>query len=615
MVSYKTRMEQIDADLTTLENAVPFVLTQVFPPNQKDWETAWVAAGNSLPIPTTQELYWYDGTQIRGEFKTLPDQWSMLARSLSTGFQIRDIAGWEDDDHLIVYVVRDDPLAPQRICRLYMDGTLEDMTTELGGGNFVGTGKLLGYDSVNSLLWYTDGSFRIRYVNTNTLVHTTVATAANANNLPETRFFVILPDGSGDVYYGALIGADPNRSLYYYDLSALSNTRVMTTFNPGTGAVNPDRPVAATASYVFLSEVDSRAAFDGNLVHQILRSGYTYDDTVDHGTYSSEVRVIVYDADYAADTIQVLTAHLTPSILFQDWNRLGVWDGAATTFNINQPHIELLRTLRTEINDHGLDYHVATRLYYDSSFVADGGDEEHYNNIGAFVTNPSGTKYLIHDLGWHTWTVSDAPDIWVYGDTTSKVYRVSGWEQFDDDVIIVATGFTNAAVDVIDLSTIPNDYQLLEFIHEAYTTTISNGYAVRDTLNHSGAASDKGGGSLISTNLLALTNQTTVGNTTEIPFSELTTNASLRHHFILRDVIVSGTNIRDLFRSSVRTAYNPGSGIATNIFIEGTVVSPDLLSLNTPGGATLIGNRWILRAWRTQPRMVQNGAEYDPGMA
>lgn len=595
-MSFKTRMEQLDTDILTLENAEPFVLTQVFPPNQKDWEDAWIAAGNTLPIPTTQELYWYDGTDVRGEFKTLPDQFSMLARSQSEGFQIRDIAGWEDDDHLIVFVVRDDPNAPQGACRMYMDGTLEQLSFTA----FTPDG-LLAYDVTNGYLWYVEGN-DVKYIDVVSEAITTVLTTTG--ELPEWRFFVVLGDGSGDAYFGAESGADPNRSLYFWDESAGgSATNVLSTFNPGTGAVNADRPVAVTSSYVFLSEIDSRAAFDGNLVHQILRSGYTYNDTVDHGTYSNEVRVLVYDSDYAADTINVLTAHLTPSVMFQDWNITCEWDGSTTNFTANQPHLTLLRNLRNEINDHNLDYHVGTRLYYDPSFTADGGDEEHYNNVGVLVLNPSGTKYLIHDLGWHTWTVDDAPDIWIYGDSSGKIYRVSDWQDFNADVLIIATGSTTSSPDTIDVTEIPPEYGLIEFIHEAYTS--SGAGTGRSYLG------DPNGGILRSNNASALNH----GDPATQLFSELSTNASLCHYYIIRNKLSENYEITYLPRHSVRTNF--GAPII-NDFSEGFFVIDNeeiLQSFPVFGSAGFLGNRWIVRAWRTQPRMKHEGSEYDPSMA
>lgn len=607
-MSFETRMLALDSDITDLETAAPFVLTQDFPPNQINWEDAWVAAGNTLPIPTIQELYWKDDFALRGEYKTLPDQFSLLARSQSTGFQIRDIAGWEDDDHLIVFVVRDDNATgvPAGTCRMYMDGTLEQMTFT----SFTPTG-LLGYDRVNNNLWYYEGLVIKRIKTTNSVI-TTVATVVGGG-LPEWRFFVILADGSGDVYYGARIGADAQRSLYFYDLSVPSNTNVRGTINPGGGAVNADRPVAATLNYVFLSTVHTRSAFDGNKVQQLRRSDHTWQIQVNHGTFSNEVRVLVNKTNYSANTIELVVGHLTTIYRVEDWNFTTLWNAATQTATTtpNQPHNTMLQILRQNINDHNLAYHMDTRLYYDPAFVADGGSEVHFNSIGALVLNPTGDKYLVHDLGWHTWTVSDAPDIYLFGDTTHKIYRVSDWSQFDDDVIIFERTVSDGTSRQLDLSPIPADYGMIEVIYECYAPSVGTGSSFTTILNGTGL--NTGGGYLCSDSPVALFN-------TSVPsfgvfFSEFTTNASIAHIFLMRRQLSANYEIAALPRVSVRTQHNiSAGGIAIHAYLEGSMVfassSNELIYL-----PDISGNRVVVRAWRTVPRVKPNGAEYDPSMA
>lgn len=607
-MSFETRMEQLDADITVLENAPPFVITQNYPPNQIHWEDAWVAAGNSLPIPTVQELYWRDDFTLRGEYKTLPDQFSLLSRSQSTGFQIRDIAGWEDDDHLIVYVVRDDNATgtPSGTCRLFMDGTLEQITLT----GFTPTG-LLGYDRTNSLLWYVDSSFRIRYINVNTLTITTVATAASAANLPEWRFFVLLGDGSGDAYYGARLGADPARRLYFYDRSALSNTMVLATFNYGSGSVAADRPVAVTTNYVFLSSIHTRAAFDGNRIYQINRTGHTYQTQVDHGTYSNEVRVLVNKTNYVANTIEVVVGHVLGAVLLSTWNRTVLWNAAiqTSTFSANQPHNIMLKTLRQNLNDHGLSYHMDTRLYYDPAFIADGGNEAHYNNIGAMLLNPTGDKYLIHDLGWHTWTVSDAPDIYLFADSTHKIYRISDWGQFDDDIIILYKDVfpTDYGV-IIPIANLPADYGLIEVIHEVPTDVAG---LLSTYLN-----TPQGGG-FHSSNTQVLAHVDGATPTLLNLAGEITTSAHIRHYFMPRYKLSSDYEIQNIFRHSVRTA----SAAHVHIYTEGmylknneTELTEITISIDSSVSG-ILSFQTLVRAWRTAPRVKSNGSEYDPSMA
>lgn len=612
-MSFKERMEALDANITTLESAAPFTINQVFPPNQKDWEDAWITAGNDLPIPAYQELYWTDDIGLRGEYKTLPDQFAMLARSLSTGFQIRDIAGWEDDEHLLVFVVRDDPDAPQGACRLYMDGTLEELSL---GGSFLPDG-LLGYNIYSSMLYYYEGLI-VKRIHTGTLVIQTVATCI-AGGLPEWRFFVfantdLAPFGAGDVLFGARRAGDVGRSLYYYFHSGPTLFKQVETFNPGTGDIRADRPIAFTNDYIFMSALDSRSAFDGNVIHQLEWPGI-WELQVDIGTFSDEVRVTVVDTDYFSNAIEIMVSHTLGSVPYPDWNYTKWCYGAFPDFEEiypGQPHNTLLQTLRQNVNDHDLDYHMQTRLWYDPAFVADGGSEAHYNNVGGILISPSRTKYLVHDLGWHTWTVNDAPDIWVVGDTTSKVYRVTDWQQYDDDFIIIATGTLDVTVSnptTISLVDVHPDYGLIEVIFETYGAVA--GQPVYPALY------DLAGGhgeNILSSNVDALTADEM--QSTSYVLSELSTNASLIHQYIFRYLFETTQEITFLLRQSVRTAF----GTYVNRFQEsvgltavGALELPDFeLAINS---GTVTGNRYLVRAWRTQPRMKQSGSEYDPSMA
>lgn len=611
-MSFKDRLESLaNIQLTALETAEPYILTQDLPPTQKDWEDAWVASGNTLPIPSTQELYWYDGTQLRGEFKTLSDQFCLLSKSLVRGFEIRDIAGWADDTHIFVFIVRDDPNAPQGACRMYMDGTLEELS--LTGFSPDG---VLAYDVANDYLWYYEGN-DIKYIEVATESITTVATVTGGE-VPEWRFFVILGNGSGDAYYGAQEAGDPNRSLYYWSEGGGTSTRVQTTFNPGTGAVNADRPLIATTNYVYLSEGDSRSAFDGNLVHQLERGSHTYEWTINLGVTGDEIHYFPYRVeDFNGDEIDFIASHLLPDVLPSVWRVVQRFSGIPKTLiDVGAiPYAPLLQTLRSEINDHNLDYHVPTKLYRDPSFIADGGDEVHFNSVSGVIENPSGTSYLIHDLGWHTWTENNAPDIWVYGATTNRIYRISEWEQFDTDVIVLAEGISTGVAFELSVADIPSDYRLIEIIAEAYTTTGGTGVTF-NTFSAPSSGSEIGG-KLVSDDPTALQINSvgSGGDNSGRYFSELTTNASIRHLYIFLDGIDTNRQIRGLGRSNTRTNFVHGGFARGNIFCEGYYTSADVITLQINYGANLQDNRYMIRAWRTEPRQQINGSEYDPHMA
>lgn len=69
-----TFFDDLQTQLNTLSSlAEPIFLSQSSEPTQKQWEDAWIAAGKSVPIDTRSELYWYDGTNLRGMFGTVDD--------------------------------------------------------------------------------------------------------------------------------------------------------------------------------------------------------------------------------------------------------------------------------------------------------------------------------------------------------------------------------------------------------------------------------------------------------------------------------------------------------------------------------------------------------------
>ena len=75
---YATMAAQLNS-LTSISQ--PVFLNQATEPTQKQWEDAWTAMGNTLPIDIRSELYWYDGTRLRGMYGTI-DDW--VRREIST---------------------------------------------------------------------------------------------------------------------------------------------------------------------------------------------------------------------------------------------------------------------------------------------------------------------------------------------------------------------------------------------------------------------------------------------------------------------------------------------------------------------------------------------------
>jgi hypothetical protein len=195
----------------------------------------------------------------------------------------------------------------------------------------------------------------------------------------------------------------------------------------------------------------------------------------------------------------------------------------------------------------------------------------------------------------------------MFGDTTNKVYRINDWENYDSDVIIVASGvlFNTPSAELFDITAVPKDYGLFELIEEAFATTISTGIGGLLPSNV-GSVFFSDGGTVLA--------QRDLATAASFYFSELTTNGSLVHQFWFRDRHSSNYEIGILHRQSVRS----NSGGNVHLYSEGMFLQTALTELQDillTTATTAIGNRWVLRAWRTQPRMKQNGAEYDPGMA
>lgn len=79
-------MQQIEDTLNQLcVVSEPLVVRKTTRPTQTDWETAWLAAGNSLPIPVETELQWYntDLNELMGVYGTIPDLETNLSQGTS----------------------------------------------------------------------------------------------------------------------------------------------------------------------------------------------------------------------------------------------------------------------------------------------------------------------------------------------------------------------------------------------------------------------------------------------------------------------------------------------------------------------------------------------------
>jgi len=134
-------LDEVD-ELNAIQSSM--TLTSSSEPHQKEWEDEWELQGYSLPISVGTELYWNDGTRLRGLYMavpdrfTLPTRWSKLMDN-DPGFQgFRSqaipserniwIRWWLDDTHLIGTGTYDGVTGTYK---MYMDGIVELITTKV----------------------------------------------------------------------------------------------------------------------------------------------------------------------------------------------------------------------------------------------------------------------------------------------------------------------------------------------------------------------------------------------------------------------------------------------------------------------------------------------------
>lgn len=86
-----------------IDKATPFILTQQAHPVQADWETAWVTAGNTLPITPGKRLIWRDGDQYRGDFEVLTNDRYYTIVPLNNPMMYRDLCWRNNGDIICLY--------------------------------------------------------------------------------------------------------------------------------------------------------------------------------------------------------------------------------------------------------------------------------------------------------------------------------------------------------------------------------------------------------------------------------------------------------------------------------------------------------------------------------
>lgn len=115
--------DDLQDELVSLINqAAPLVVEQAEEPTQDDWETAWVAAGNALPIIPNKRLVWFDGAQVRGEYAVIDGDYYVMLAQIRRPNNIEQFY-YRPDGEIIGWVV--DP--PNH--RTWIDGTDDPVQT------------------------------------------------------------------------------------------------------------------------------------------------------------------------------------------------------------------------------------------------------------------------------------------------------------------------------------------------------------------------------------------------------------------------------------------------------------------------------------------------------
>jgi hypothetical protein len=136
-------MDDVIARINALEaSQASITLEQDAEPTQSEWEAAWVAAGNALPIPVQAELFWYRNDILRGQYSTCSDVFCMPISTAnqrilnSTANPLIEWVGlwWWDDDSIVVDVgarsiagVADDAVGTYR---MWLDGSYEKLSDQ-----------------------------------------------------------------------------------------------------------------------------------------------------------------------------------------------------------------------------------------------------------------------------------------------------------------------------------------------------------------------------------------------------------------------------------------------------------------------------------------------------
>lgn len=180
-----------------LTTTSPIILDQTNEPTQEEWEEEWEEAGNTLPIPITAELYWYNNETIKGIYGTFDDGLAIVDPKNATRFSgSSGINQWKSTlrffnnrDFVFLYPDAEDGVVKMGKC---VNGTFSQLTLPVTP---VMTGIAVSPDKTQVAYF---GAGNIHKINLNGTGDTVVLATAQAT-IYDWVNGVILYEASGEV--------------------------------------------------------------------------------------------------------------------------------------------------------------------------------------------------------------------------------------------------------------------------------------------------------------------------------------------------------------------------------------------------------------------------------
>lgn len=617
-------LTQATENLELYANA--FVLEQGAEPYQIDWETAWLSAGNTLPIPEDQELYWKAGGAIRGQFACINDKFYCVfpSNSVSLGgvihFAYTKFLGWEDGQHFLFSGTQlNDSGQYVGLLRAYLDGSLEQV-------DFTGftANTLLGYDEVTGHLWYIEGT-DLKRINTTTEVITVIATGITV--APTEIAF----DGAGDAFCTINIGA--GLDLYHWDDSAVTFSSFKASITVNGVGEDPGQVICASLNYVVVHTSAS------NYWVQIARSGGAETHIKSNPAGATAANITAPSAtswtqilaSRLLDILSIVYTELTGTPGLSEWRRTILWDMATGTFTdadelptIHDDFIQMC--LNESPAPDTQDFRRDNPIFaLSSSYRKRVSTAWEYHNITAVRWNNDLSRKIIETNDNQIFILSNG--------SSGKVWRISDWDYGESDAVIL--GVVDITGDLfgvspylgnIDISERPAGYDLIEItvqsgVANGAEAVLNGGWMASGGGNNYDVSNGavNGGLSLQGGSGLAVDNNTyaQAGDYPQVHGVFALTPASLAQAFIFMPDGDTGMDGHLIFSQDTTATGVAGETVTQYLHIH-YLPSPyapmEVIKFNVFAGGLAKGAYFMVRALRTEGRR-QGGAYYDPAMA